>query len=173
MITRRQLIVLGGVGGVVALGAGWLLRRRGPAPDPWTLPLGDLADPERQTLEATVLALFDVPKTIHYTEMFAWRARNLAGDRAVQVAFVAEMNRRLAGFASASRSARLVALQDAVFLARDAHSALFYSHVITPIVIKYSLTDAWIAQGYDAWPGTPRGFETYLAPAPGDPSPRR
>jgi hypothetical protein len=175
MITRRQFTILG-AGGVAVAGGALVVRRlfghrvKPPtAPADWrSVPVGPLSDAQMQALLATVTAFFDVTMTAHYSAMFSWRATTLKGDRGVYAAFVDAMTKQLPGYATATRDARLAANQRGVFLTHEPQGDLFYTSVIDLIFIKYAATDGWIAQGYDAWPGMPRGFDSYKQPAPGD-----
>jgi hypothetical protein len=42
----------------------------------------------------------------------------------------------------------------------------FRNYVLLEVLALFCQTDAWVALGYEAWPGTPRGLETYRE-APG------
>lgn len=168
-----------GAGAGVTVGTALLLRSRlgnhrtAPPVDWKAVPAGELAAPDLLVLTATVRALFDVKSTDHYANVFRWRAANQAGDRGVMQAYVVEMNRLTPNFAAADRKAQLAALEAGVFLSPRLEALLFYTNIVDLIFMTYSLTDAWIAQGYDAWPGTPRGFDSYMKPAPGDPVHKR
>ena len=183
-VTRRRFLVAGAT--VAGCSVGTLLLLRAfhghpekpsalpPKPVDWrTLPPSALSETELDTLMAAVRALVEVKDTDHYAVAFQWRAMNLPGERGVYGAFVNAVDARArmfggGGFVSVERATQQRIIEQLVFLSRGEQAALFYSQVVLLIFAKYLATDFWIDQGYEAWPGSPRGLVSHLSPAPGD-----
>jgi hypothetical protein len=142
---------------------------------------GALSTHALETLLALVDAFLGLPfERARYADFFAWRARKLAGHRALyeQLAGALDRMATAAGardFLGADPAIRrrivarctrgtkrrwmrwLIAIAD-----RDARRV--QSYVLDPVAELYAQTDAWIALGYDAWPGMSRGLEAYRRP---------
>lgn len=194
-VSRRTLLK----GGAVAAGAAaawggieaipgftrrWLdALRRAADPELPEAPPGPLDTATLATLLAAARALVgDAARRPQYGELLRSRAEAVAGYRRLYRRFAArleaeagpgglgnlpegEARRIVARLAPPGRLRRL-----RLGLAED-ERGLFRSRVVLELLGLYAATDAWIALGYDAWPGTPRGLEVYTRPAEGVPGP--
>jgi hypothetical protein len=139
-----------------------------------------------RALVAATQGLVDTEiETTHYAAFFRWRAEMLRGYRALYERFVAELDRaaRKAGvldFANCETARRRAILQQidvadpagrfsrlhAWVFRRD--SLRFKKYILDEVLELFSRTDGWVLLGYESWPGTPRGLESYTkAPRPG------
>uniref|UniRef100_A0A832MJD4 Gluconate 2-dehydrogenase subunit 3 family protein n=1 Tax=Eiseniibacteriota bacterium TaxID=2212470 RepID=A0A832MJD4_UNCEI len=177
--TRRKFLACVGLAALAAgVTAAWRRRR---AVSDWLLakslppaPPGPLALTTEETLVAAVTGLLDARvETGHHLEAFRWRARHVAGARALYERFERAMDEaaRRAGHA-AFRAAppavrrRLLARLAAprgwagrarrAFLARE--DARFARFIVRDIFRRFARTDAFVLAGYDAWPGMPRAL---------------
>jgi len=165
-LTRRSFVVMAAVAtvGVGFVGVNWIGRRLDrlgslgtlptPAP-PQTETLGDRAE---AVLNSAVEALLgpDVDRD-RYMDCFRWRAENIDG-----------LNANYAEFAEWADSQAMRAFSHAFdectpderrqVLDGDPPSR----RVPQEILNFYALTDAWVAVGYDDWPGSPRGLDSYV-----------
>lgn len=142
-------------------------------------PLGPLAEGVVRALVAATRALVDTEvEATHYATFFRWRAETLRGYRALYERFVAVVDRaaREGGdpdFASCGTARRQAILRQidvtgtadrafriyATMARRDL--LRFERYIFAQILALFSQTDGWVLLGYDAWPGTPRGLESY------------
>jgi hypothetical protein len=184
--SRRAFLGATAVGGAAALGIlrtlrgleRWLaspvLARTAPGP---------LSAPQVETLVAAASALAGRPlREEHYAAFFQWRAEHLPGHRGLYARFCATVDRaarRSEGRAfGACGAAQRRALLEPAFRARArAHAStrwldrifdrewrLYDRHIVSEALALFAATDAWLVLGYDAWPGTPRGFDRYRRP---------
>jgi hypothetical protein len=160
----------------------------------WALtdpPLGDavpgpLPDSVVGALVAATQGLVDTEiETTHYATFFRWRAETLRGYRALYERFAVALDRAareggapdFAGCGLARRQSilrqidvtpagdRLSRIHALVFR-RD--SLRFEKYIIREVLALFSHTDGWVLLGYESWPGTPRGLESYTrAPSRG------
>jgi hypothetical protein len=121
----------------------------------------------------------------HYATFFRWRAETLRGYRALYERFVVALDRaaRAAGvsdFAGCGLARRRAILRQidvtgaddrasrihALVFRRD--SFRFEKYIFREVLALFSQTDGWVLLGYESWPGTPRGLESYTkAPSRG------
>jgi hypothetical protein len=132
---------------------------------------GLLGEGAVRTLLATTDALVgtEVEKS-HYGAFFRWRSENLSGYRDLYERFAVVVDRaakevRKSDFASCDMEVRREILQRttsrtyAVIFDRD--GVRFEKYILEQILALFSRTDAWILLGYESWPGTPRGLDSY------------
>ena len=109
---------------------------------------------------------FSTPNAI----FFRWRSENLSGYRSLYERFAVVVDRaakksRKPDFASCDMEVRREILQRftpstyALVFERD--GLRFEKYIFRQILDLFSRTDAWILLGYESWPGTPRGLDTY------------
>jgi hypothetical protein len=138
---------------------------------------GHLPEAVVNTLLKTTHTLVDAEvETTHYAEFFRWRAETLGGYRALYERFAATLDRAAteAGerdFAACGMVRRRQILQHidptrnpmariyAIVFRRDA--LRFEKYILRQILTLFSQTDGWVLLGYESWPGTPRGLESY------------
>jgi hypothetical protein len=143
-------------------------------------PTGPLSAEVLNALLAATTVLAGVPVRIdHYEDFFRWRAGHLHGYKALYEQFVAALDRRArrsmgCDFVECSRQMQQKMLE-ALPQLRGAntrwHSVRvavlereglrFDQYIVRDILLLFFRTDAWILQGYEAWPGTPRGLDRY------------
>jgi hypothetical protein len=153
----------------------WLLTN----PPLGDAPQGPLPEGVVRALVAAAQALVDTEiETTHYATFFRWRAETLRGYRAVYGRFVTALDRTAteAGerdFASCGMARRQAILRQidvtgaadrasriyAMVFGRD--SFRFEKYIIRQVLALFSQTDGWVLLGYESWPGTPRGLESY------------
>jgi hypothetical protein len=175
-LSRRELLKLlagataaaAGIGGPV----GFLSAQAGAeaAPDAAT---GTLAAEALETLISMVPALFIMkpPEQVtHYAQMLRVRAEQKPDDLRRYSQAAAELNRRAqeqsgVAFAALDISARRVLLQNEIdSLIANENAGRDVGDTIRDLLTCYLYTDAYVAIGYDAWPGVPRGLEAYRQP---------
>jgi hypothetical protein len=140
---------------------------------------GPLPEAVVRALVAATQGLVDTEiETTHYGAFFRWRAEMLRGYRALYQRFVAELDRaaREAGvldFASCEMARRRAILQQidvagpagrvsrlhALVFRRE--SLRFKKYILDEVLELFSRTDGWVLLGYESWPGTPRGLQSY------------
>jgi hypothetical protein len=153
-------------------------------------PTGSLNAATIEALLATTEILVGTPiEKSHYKDYFCWRSENLRGYKALYERFMTMLDNSARQFFNSSfvkckkndqysilekilekafqvsitRTDRVDRIRSAVFK-RDL--LLFEKYIFSEILYLFSKTDAWILLGYESWPGTPRGLETYQqAPA--------
>ncbi len=143
-------------------------------------PTGPLNEQTLKALLATTEVLADNPvEKTHYERFFQWRSENLRGYKNLYERFLRTVNdsaRRSHGcdFAECEVATRRRILERS-FQVRNASSRLekvrigvlerdwvqFDEYIVREVLSLFARTDAWIALGYDAWPGMPRGFVRY------------
>ena len=180
---RRFLTIVSLVAGVSAAGAvqRWGI---GQLTSLWSRIYGALADPGLKdatkgllgegtfrALLATTEALVGTQvETSHYEAFFRWRSENLTGYRDLYERFAVVVDRaakeaRKPDFASCEMAVRREILQRmtprtyALVFERD--GLRFEKYIFQQILALFSRTDAWILLGYESWPGTPRGLDSY------------
>lgn len=185
---RGFLTVVSLVAGVSAAGAihRWGI---GQLASFWSRISGTLTDPGLQNApnglldEGTVRALLATTETLvgtevetsHYEAFFRWRSENLSGYRSLYERFVVVVDRaakeaQKSDFASSDIEVRrkilrrMTASPYARIFERD--GLRFEKYIFQQIRALFSRTDAWILLGYESWPGTPRGLDSYTK-APG------
>jgi len=172
--SRRVFLSLSALG--IAGGGLWATLRGGRARS-WLSALGTriipaddalrpLSERTLQTLRTTARAVIghDVDLAA-YGDYFAWRALHVPGAGARCEAFAATaeklaLNEHESSFAFCSESAQ------SRVLARTFHEPEHRS-IRDDILKRFARTEAWIAIGYDSYPGMPRGLDDYLKPLPG------
>ena len=156
-----------------------LIRPLGP-PVLYGAPTGTISAEGLRTLLAATRAIVLEPiDAAHYGAFFRWRAAHLPGHYALYERFRATVD------GIASREEGLPFAQCAVASQRrilgpalDVGSeqtarsrpprrderdwALYHRHIIREVLALFARTDAWILLGYEAWPGTARGFTRYV-----------
>jgi hypothetical protein len=132
---------------------------------------GPLGEGTARALLATTKALVDTEvETSHYEAFFRWRSENLSGYRDLYERFAVVVDRaakeaRKPDFASCDMAVRREILQRmtprtyALVFERD--GLRFETYIFQQILALFSRTDAWILLGYESWPGTPRGLDSY------------
>jgi hypothetical protein len=183
-ISRRRFLTFVGLGtGVFAAGA--LLAQRGIGlfaslrsriygswanPGLEAAPQGVLGDDAIRALLSTVEALVDTEVEVnHYEVFFRWRSENLSGYRALydQFADILDRAAKEAGkpdFSSCDMEVQREILQKPsrrYALVFDRDWLRFEKYIFQQILALFSETDAWILLGYESWPGTPRGLDSY------------
>jgi hypothetical protein len=193
----QAVVVLAGlsIAGALAMsrwgaGLGPFLRSRLrgllAAPALGNAPPGPLPEGVLGALLVTTQTLVDAQvETAHYAAFFRWRAETLRGYRALYERFAAvldraardaherdfvscgparrrEILRQIDPTPAAGRLSRLYAL------AFRRESLRFEQYVFRQILALFSETDGWVWLGYESWPGTPRGLQSYTK-APGRP----
>ena len=180
---RRFLTIVSLVAGVSAAGAvqRWGI---GQLASLWSRLYGALTDPGLKdatqgllgegvlrALLATTEALVGTQvETSHYEAFFRWRSENLTGYRDLYERFAVVVDRaakeaRKADFASCEMAVRREILQRMIprtyapVFERD--GLRFEKYIFQQILALFSRTDAWILLGYESWPGTPRGLDSY------------
>jgi len=172
--SRRAFLSLAALG--IAGGGLWAALRVGRARS-WLSSLGIQVSPadaalrplsERtlHTLRTTVRAVIghDVDLAA-YEDYFAWRALHIPGAGARCEAF-ADTAEKLARDEHESSFAFCSEGTQSRVLARLFHEPEHRS-VRDDILKRFARTEAWIAIGYDSYPGMPRGLDDYLKPLPG------
>jgi hypothetical protein len=182
---RRFLTVVSLVAGVSAVSA--VLAQRwgiGQLASLWSRIYGALTNPglkdatqgvlgeaAARALLATTEALVDTKvEASHYEAFFRWRSENLTGYRDLYERFAVVVDRaakeaRKSDFASCDMEVRRQILQRmtpstyALVFERD--ELRFETYIFQQILALFSRTDAWILLGYESWPGTPRGLDSY------------
>jgi hypothetical protein len=183
-LSRRGFLgVVSLVAGVAATGA---IQRWGigQLASFWSRIYGALRDPGLQDApegllgEGVVQALLATTQTLvgtevetsHYEAFFRWRSESLSGYRSLYERFAIVIDRaakqsRKPDFASCDMELRreilrkMTASPYAVVFERD--GLRFEKYIFQPIRALFSRTDAWILLGYESWPGTPRGLDSY------------
>jgi hypothetical protein len=132
-----------------------------------------------RALVAATQGLVDTEiETTHYAAFFRWRAEMLRGYRALYERFVAQLDRaaRETGaldFSSCETARRRAILQridvagpagrvsrlHALVFRRE--SLRFKKYILDEVLELFSRTDGWVLLGYESWPGTPRGLQSY------------
>jgi len=51
-------------------------------------------------------------------------------------------------------------------ISADGLRTLYHRHIVREVLALFARTDAWILLGYEAWPGTARGFTRYVQAPP-------
>jgi len=190
-LSRRALIGLLSVGaGTVAAGA---FRRvvqlhglpRTPGPPALDgAPTGTIgAEGLRTLLAATRAIVLEPIDAAHYAAFLRWRAEHLPGHYALYERFratvdgIARVEEGLP-FAECPVASQRRILRPALkvrspqtAIGRFAHGderdwALYHRHIVREVLALFARTDAWILLGYEAWPGTPRGFARYVQAPP-------
>lgn len=138
------------------------------------------ADTMGTLLAVTVSLLGDRIERGHYRDYFSWYAGQVAGykgayeriaamldhatlatEQRVFVQCEAGMQRKLVESLRAARDNRWLTVVTGI---RDRDRLLLERYLVEPVLALYGRTDAWIAIGYDAWPGQARGFDRYRRP---------
>jgi hypothetical protein len=178
---KATALIAGASTAGVVLGRGWVDEWPASAKsfayraltniDSENTPTGPLEEGVLRTLLATTETLVGTPvKTAHYETFFRWRSENLSGYRGLYERFAVVIDRaaKKAGkpdFASCDLEVRREILQSmtsrvyALVFERDWFR--FEKHIFQQILTLFSETDAWILLGYESWPGTPRGLDSY------------
>jgi len=134
-------------------------------------------------LAATRAVVLEPIEATHYAAFFRWRAAHLPGHYALYERFRATVDgiaRREEGllFAQCAVASQRRILRPALDVrseqaarsrpaSRDERDwALYHRHIVREVLALFARTDAWILLGYDAWPGTPRGFTRYVQAPP-------
>lgn len=148
-------------------------------PTPGDAVPGPLPEGVVGALVAATQGLVDTEiETTHYATFFRWRAETLRGYRALYERFVVALDRAareagapdFAGCGMARRQAILrqidgtgaadrVSRIHALVFRRD--SLRFERYIVREVLALFSQTDGWVLLGYESWPGTPRGLESY------------
>lgn len=183
-MSRRQLLIL--VAGVTAGAAGigvpviWNFVnqvRDLPLPSEHT---GYLREDTQRTMIALTEAMFrDYPVELSlYEQYFTFHAEHIPGYRDLYDQFRVDMDRvAKQSYGLAFADCKIAPRRDVIapwfFVPMSrverVESAvmngmpwLTYSHrIFREILILFMHTDAWLAAGYDSYPGTPRGLENY------------
>jgi len=181
----------------LALGGAFAVRRWGGALKSrleWALTDPTLGDAAQGPLpEGVVSALVAATQglvgteieTTHYATFFRWRAQTLRGYRALYGRFVVALDRAareagapdFAGCGMVQRRAilRQVGVTGAAERASRIRALVFRrdwfrfeKYIVREVLALFSQTDGWVLLGYESWPGTPRGLESYTkAPSRG------
>ncbi len=141
---------------------------------------GELSVNQLRTLLAAAGAVAGAPiRQEHYAAFFRWRAAHARGHRRLYERFCAAVDRAARGlegvaFAGCSLQAQNRILDRAFRARADAAVPgpwlrrlreydwqLYERHILREVLALFAATDAWLLLGYDAWPGTPRGFDRY------------
>ncbi len=169
------------------LGAARVVGRRLGPPAVDDAATGELGANQLRTLLAATAAVAGAAiRQEHYAAFFRWRAAHLRGHLRLYQRFCAAVDRAARGanrtaFADCPAEAQYRILERAFRARADAalHGPslrrlldydwqLYERHILREVLALFAATDAWLLLGYDAWPGTPRGFERYRrAPARG------
>jgi len=186
-LSRREFLVA--LAGATAAAAGLGLpvvyqyvnqTRQLSLPD---VPPGRLDTASLRTLRAATEAIFIAyPVDLdRYTAFFTFHAENIAGYAAIYTGFTQELDRSarwsyrrsFANCSIADRRGVLAAWFDIpetreerllASATRGITWMRFSQYVVTEILTLFMNTDAWIMVGYEAWPGMPRGLDTYRQP---------
>ncbi len=162
------------------LGAARLVTRRLGPPVVDDAATGELSVTQLRTLLAAAAAVAGAPiRQEHYAAFFRWRAAHLRGHRRLYARFCAAVDRAAWGaegvaFADSPTEAQHRILERAFRARADAAVPgpwlrrlleydwhLYERHILREVLAVFAATDAWLLLGYDAWPGSPRGFERY------------
>ena len=186
-LSRRALIGMLSVG-ATAVTAGafrWVAWHHGPPRPVWppaldAAPTGAITADGLRTLQAAARAIVLEPiDTAHYGGFFRWRAEHLPGHYALYERFRATVDgiaSREEGlpFALCAVTSQRRILQPALDVRSEQPArsrpaskderdwALYHRHIVREVLALFARTDAWILLGYEAWPGTPRGFARYV-----------
>ncbi len=186
-LSRRQFLsaLVGVTAAAVSLGAPVVYQtlqraRRIPLPE---APPGPLPADTATVLRALVEALFIAHPvdTERYLRYYGFHAEKIPGYRQVYIQFAQELEwaarwlyRR--PFVECSKLERRQVLrpwwslpqsrQDEIITAIFQGTAWMQhaQYVLRETLQLFMNTDAWIMVGYEAWPGMPRGLETYRQP---------
>jgi hypothetical protein len=154
-------------------------RRLGPPVVDDATP-GELGADQLQTLLAAAAAVAGATiRQEHYAAFFQWRAAHVHGHLRLYERFCAAVDRAARGLEGVTFAGCSPATQhrilDRAFRARTDAAVpgpwlrrlreydwqLYERHILREVLALFAVTDAWLLLGYDAWPGTPRGFERY------------
>ena len=138
-----------------------------------------------RALDATAEALLGFPAPPRYRRYFEWHATHVAGYRAIYRSFADYLANRARtdhgmAFSDCSRGQKR-AILSAVLDARADHKlgtdlgriwrgvarkdlVQYDAYILREILDLYAKTDAWLAIGYDAFPGKPAGLDGYQRP---------
>lgn len=141
------------------------------------------------TLEAVTEVLIGGPPAARYGRYFVWHATHVDGYRSIYTAFCAYMEAQVRSSGDPSfvecSPGRQQEILSAIMRRRAHHVigsdlyrfwngvvhrrlVLFDRYILQEILNLYFKTDAWLAVGYEAYPGVPTGLEAYrLPPATG------
>ena len=189
-LSRRRFLGIGLAFSAAAASWGaWrvveLVRRRPPEPALGDAAIGTLAPSTVTTLVAAAQAVTGYPiEAGHYEEYYRWRAQHLRGYFALYQRFARAVDRdalRSAGcpfaacsavvrgriLARAARSRNPATVRDRLRVELvDYDWPTFDRFVLGETLALFARTDAWVALGYQGWPGLPRGLDRYRR-APG------
>ena len=186
-LSRRALIGLLSVGaaGITAGALRWRSGLHAPPRPIWPPALDDAptapvsADGSRTLLAAVRAIVLEPIDAAHYAAFLRWRAEHLPGHYALYERFratvdgIARVEEGLP-FAECPMASQRRILRPALkvrspqtAIGRFAHGderdwALYHRHIVREVLALFARTDAWILLGYEAWPGTPRGFARYV-----------
>jgi hypothetical protein len=190
-LSRRALIGLLSLGAAAVTAGAFRSPPRlyGPPRPVWPpaldgAPTGSInADGMRTLLAAARAIVLEPIDAAHYAAFLRWRAEHLPGHYALYERFRATVNgiaRREEGlpFDQCAVASQRRILRPALE-ARSEQSArrrpprgderdwaLYQRHIVREVLTLFARTDAWILLGYEAWPGTARGFTRYLHAPP-------
>jgi hypothetical protein len=156
--------------------------RTTPLPDTAPRPLDDNA---RRAMVALAEAVFiNYPVELgRYEAFFTFRARNVRGYTQLYEDFTAELDAAARydyglPFADVRLSRRRALLAPWLTMPVTPQERLlagatqglpwltYAQHVFGEILDLFMYTDAWLAAGYESWPGMPRGLDAYRQPLP-------
>jgi len=163
VLSRRaaNLLIASGVSALMIGAAGKELHR-GPVLDPpRTGPTGALDDATLSILMNSAQALIgrealDGP----YEGYYQHQALHRPGYLDIYKAFAAAVRRRAADFAELSLEDRLAVLDRVSALSRGRYDG----PILQETLGVFMKSDAWVLLGYNGWPGSPRGIESYQTP---------
>ncbi|MCB9454512.1 MAG: hypothetical protein H6671_00835 [Anaerolineaceae bacterium] len=186
-ITRRQFLLTFAGATAIAAGVGipFVLNyveqiRLLPLPD---IPPGPMDDVVRETMRAVITTIFvNFPVDAdRYEQYLVYHAEKINGYGKVYQDFVTELNRDSAytyskTFVDCNERERRFVLapwlrmpitRDERLMDGFGHgifSLQVSQHIFRELLTMFMNTDAWIAVGYEAWPGMPRGLDNYTQP---------
>ena len=186
-LSRRALIGLLSVGaaGITAGALRWRSGLHAPPRPIWPPSLDDAptaavsADGSRTLLAAVRAIILEPIDAAHYATFLNWRAEHLPGYHALYERFRATVDgvaRREEGlpFAQCAVASQRRILRPALDVSPEQRPrnlpprgderdwALYHLYIVREVLALFARTDAWILLGYEAWPGTPRGFARYV-----------
>jgi hypothetical protein len=181
--SRRAFLAAAAAAALGFLGAVREFERRLASPLLSRTPPGPLTASQVRTLLAAASAVAGQPlREAHYAAFFRWRVEHLPGHRRLYASFCATVDRAAArtdgrAFAACDATMRRRILEPAFRTRARARASapwldrllgrewvLFDRHIVSEALALFAATDAWLALGYEAWPGTPRGFDRYRRP---------
>ena len=96
-----------------------------------------------------------------YSEQANQVSEDICGQSFVNCDLDSQRNILGEEFLAFSKLSELSRLEKARIGVQDGHKFAFVKYIFMETLAVFAATDAWLSLGYETWPGTPRGLETY------------